>query len=209
MAGMSLSQIGAIAPLLPHGGLPGRSGLADLIPALRKNHLEKEVVPLIEGVPYTISFDGTTRFCNVEAFVVWVLNIDTFEPRSYLIKLQLPEQKVNAARLYHLLLNSLESVKLKPDLALAASHDSAAVNLAAVRFLLDDFTKLIDMPCTSHILDCAGRAFAMPEADDFAAKFNAFLSRGNGEAAWKDKMGFSFGTVSKTRWWSWWEQVGV
>lgn len=106
-----------------------------------------------------------------------------------------------------MLRNSLEEVNLELDLSLAASHDSAPVNLASVRFLQDQHQDLFDLPCTSHILDCAGKHFAIPDALAFVSKFNDFLARGNGEVTWVQRMGYSFGTISETRWWSWYEHV--
>lgn len=78
LAGMNLTQIVSIAPLFKFGGVNLVSTLSGLIPALRKSHLDLVVKPRVKKVPYTICFDGTTRFCNVEALLVWVLDEASF-----------------------------------------------------------------------------------------------------------------------------------
>lgn len=207
MAGLNMTQIVAVSPLFKHELSVGTQSLSRLIPTLLQNHLSEVIKPAVRKRPYTICFDGTSRFCNVEAMLVWVFNERTFEPHSHLVKLQLPVKKPNAHRLKGMMVNALGAVELELEDALAASHDSASVNLAAVKMLQDDHEDLFDLPCTSHILDRAGLKFDIPEAKAVVSKLNEFYSRGNGEATWREKMHYSFGTISETRWWSWWEQV--
>ena len=88
----------------------------------------------------------------------------------------------------------------------AAMHDRASVNDAAMRIVKVIYPNLLDVGCFSHTLDLVGEHFHMPTLSEFGALWvSLFAHSPKVRMLWKDCTSISMPSYSPTRWWSRWE----
>ena len=88
----------------------------------------------------------------------------------------------------------------------AAMHDRASVNDAAMRIVKVIYPNLLDVGCFSHALDLVGEHFHMPTLSEFGALWVSLLAHSpKVHMLWKDCTSISMPSYSPTQWWSRWE----
>ncbi len=87
------------------------------------------------------------------------------------------------------------------DSLLAAMHDRASVNQAAMRTVCIMYPFFVDIGCFSHTLDNAGNKFNTPTLNEFLASWIRLFSHSpKARLLWKDRTGISVKSYCKTRW---------
>ena len=88
----------------------------------------------------------------------------------------------------------------------AAMHDRATVNGAAMRTLSILYPNIMDIGCYSHTLDLVGMKFKLPTLDKFMKHWEAIFTHScKSKLLWREQTGVAIKTYSPTRWWSCWE----
>ena len=89
---------------------------------------------------------------------------------------------------------------------LAAMHDRASVNQAAMAIVRVMYPLLMDIGCFSHTVNNAGNRFTTPVLNEFLTSWIRLFSHSPKACLlWKDHTGMPIKSYSKTRWWSKWE----
>ena len=89
---------------------------------------------------------------------------------------------------------------------LAAIHDRASVNGAAMRTVSIMYPAVLDIGCFSHTLDLVGTKFELPTLEKFMKHWETIFTHScKSKLLWREQTGMAIKTYSPTRWWSRWE----
>lgn len=90
---------------------------------------------------------------------------------------------------------------------LAAMHDRASVNGAAMRIISIMYPSVLDIGCFSHTLDLVGTKFDLSTLNKFMKHWETIFTQScRSNLLWKEQTGgIAIKTYSPTRWWSRWE----
>ena len=146
--------------------LSDRHFMSDHIPFILKEEEEFNRRELA-GKCISVILDGTTHLGEAMAVVVRFVSSDwTVEQR--LIKLQMLAKNMKGEEVARELIHILATENaIAPSHLVAAMHDRASVNDAAMRIVKVIYPKLMDIGCFSHTLDLVGEHFHMPSLSEF------------------------------------------
>lgn len=187
----------------------GRRTIADLIPtalADEGDRLKSELLqPTAEPPPITIVFDGSTTVAEVFVIIVRFVTPDCFLQHR-VIDVHHLARSLNSNDMGALLIHTLLSkYGLQPKQVKAFSHDRAAVNLSAMRYLSSVFPCALSIGCFSHTLDNAGGQLwdHLPLASAFVSKWIQLISRSNlARALFQEMFNVAPLRANLTRWFS-------
>ena len=154
----------------------------------------------------SVTFDGTTRLGEAMSVVVrFVSNEWTLEQR--LVKLQMLAKSMKGEEVAREIIHILATeYAIDPSHLVAAMHDRASVNDAAMKIVKVIYPNLLDVGCFSHTLDLVGEHFHMPTLSEFGVLWvSLFAHSPKVQMLWKDHTSLSMPSYSPTRWWSRWK----
>ncbi len=213
-AGIALSKADRLRPLLESHGprLANVRQLSGLIPFIQEQE-KKSVKEELAGHNVSIIFDGSTRLGEALAVIIRFVDLDT-EQRQFLIKqrlvrLEVLAKSLDARQLARVILVCLgNQLQIMPEQVVAAMHDGASVNTAAMRHVQVVYPSFIDVVCFSHTVDNVGRHFDLPHLDGFLELWIRLFSHSSAaKIKWREVTGKSMRQLSPTRWWSRWEVI--
>ena len=138
--------------------LTNRRHMSDFISKQEQADIKAEIL----GKPVCVVFDGTTRHGEAMAIVVCFVD-DSFSIQQRLVCLQLLAKSMSGEEIARELINTLSTeYSITSNLLLAAMHDRASCNGAAMRILKVVFPTIVDVGCFSHTLDLVGDTFVTP-----------------------------------------------
>jgi len=126
------------------------------------------------------------------AVVVRFVSSDwTLEQR--LIKLQMLAKSMKGEEVARELIHILATENaITPSNLVAAMHDCASVNDAAIRIVKVIYPNLLDIGCFSHTLDLVGKHFHMPALSEFGVLWVSLFSNSpKVRMLWKDRTSLS------------------
>ena len=207
-AGVPLSKLDLFRDLLEENcyRLAGRHPMSDVIPFILSEE-KRRIKDEIAGKDVSVIFDGTSRLGEALAIVVRIVNSSTWCIEQRIVRMQLLVKTVCGDELARELISILSTeLGIPPARLLAAMHDRASTNAAAMRTLKIVYPSLLDVGCFSHTLDHVGDHFIVPILDDFSkAWISIFAHSSKARLLWREKTGRAMATYSETRWWSRWE----
>lgn len=213
-AGVALSKVDRLRPLLEKNALRLVSArhLYALLPFIQEQE-KKRIKEEVAGHDVSIIFDGSTRLGEALAIILRFVDFN-HEQRIYVIKqrlvrLQVLAKSLKARELARLILVCLNNqFQIMPEQLVAAMHDGAAVNTAAIREVEVIYPSFIDVVCFSHTIDNVGKHFDLPHLDDFMELWIRLFSHSTAaKIRWREVTGKSMKLYSPTRWWSRWEVI--
>ena len=136
------------------------------------------------------------KFVNDE----WVLE-------QHLVKLQMLAKSMKGEEIARELIHTLATENtINPSHLVAAMHDRASVNDAAMRIVKVVYPNLLDVGCFSHTVDLVGEHFHMPTLSEFGVLWVSLFAHSPKVCMlWKDHTSLSMPSYSPTRWWSRWK----
>ena len=161
-AGVPLSKVDLFRDILEENAfrLCDRRHMSDLIPFLLSQ--EQARIKEIEGQHLAIIFDGTTRLGEALAIVVRVISED-FQVMQRLVRLQLLSKSLTGEEIARELITVLSvGYGINPNLVICAMRDGASTNNVAMRTLNVLYSRIFDVTCFSHALNCVGNHFDVP-----------------------------------------------
>lgn len=208
-AGVPLSKIGCFREMLEETGyrLTDRRHLFDLIPFILKEEealIKKEIDDQFLGVV----FDGTTRHGEAMAVVLQFIS-SGWSIEQRVVRMQLLSKSMKGEEIARELIHVLSSTySIRQENLIAAMHDRASVNGAAMRTVKVVYPYILDIGCFSHTIDRVGEQFNTPYLSEFLNSWLMMFSHSaKAKLLWKEQTGKAMGTYSTTRWWSKWEIV--
>ena len=154
----------------------------------------------------SVTFDGTTRLGEAMAVVVrYVSDEWTLEQR--VVKLQMLAKSMKGEEVARELIHILATENaIDPSHLIAAMHDRASVNDAAMKIVRVIYPNLLDVGCFSHTLDLVGEHFHTPTLSEFGVLWvSLFAHSPKARMLWRDHTSLFMPSYSPTRWWSRWE----
>ena len=206
-AGTPLNKLNCFRGILEENAfrLTDRSHMANLLPFIlneEQDRMKQEIL----GRDIAVIFDGTTRLG--EAMVILIRYVaDDWSLVQRMLQVRLLAKSMTGNEIARELISTLSTkYGVGSSCLLAAMRDRASVNNVAVQVLQVVYPSLVDVGCFSHAINLAGEHFKVPTLSDFTALWvSLFAHSGKARLAWKDQVGSSIRSYSRTRWWSQWE----
>jgi len=207
-AGVPINKIDDFRDLLEEnaGRLAGRRPMSDLIPFVLEEE-RRQIKEEIAGLPVAVIFDGTSRLGEALAIILRFIDRSTLTIHQRLVRVQILAKSMAGEEVARELLSVLSTeYGIASSNLLAAMHDRASVNTAAVRTLKVLYPNLLDIGCYSHTIDHVGDNFDTPILHEFGILWVSLFSHSpHARLLWRTRTGHSMCSYNKTRWWSRWE----
>ena len=206
-AGVPISKLDHFRELLEENGvrLAGRRSMSDLIPFVQQEE-QRRVKEEIKGRKVSVVFDGASRLGEAMAIILRFVD-SSWKIHQRLIRLQLLAKSMSGEEIARELVSVLQvQYDVAPRSLVAAMHDRAAVNGAAMTYVRVMYPSLLDIGCFSHTLNNAGSKFNTPILNEFLSSWLRLFSHSpKARLAWRNRTGIAVKSHSETRWWSKWE----
>lgn len=205
-SGIPISKIDNLRSLLEEGSyrLTNSSHLAEYIPVIYAEE-KKKIKKEIQGHDVSVIFDGSTRLGEALGIVLRFYSEGGIRQR--LVKIAMLSKSLTGEELARELLVALSTeLGIGGSQLLAAMHDRASVNGAAMRTVSIMYPNVLDIGCFSHTLDLVGTKFELTVLDKFMKHWETIFTHScKSKLLWKEQTGLAIKTYSPTRWWSRWE----
>ena len=148
--------------------------MRELIPFIRSEE-QRQTQEEIKGREVLVIFDGTTHVAEAMAIVVRYVSRD-WKITQCLVRALLVTKTVCGEEVARELIATLSiNIGVASGHLLAAMRDRCSVNGVAMRTLKVVYPQVLDIGCSYHALDLAGRKFKTPNLDDLASMGSASL----------------------------------
>ena len=205
-SGIPMSKIDSLRPLLEEGShrLTHSSHLSEYIPVVYSEE-KKGIKNEVEGRDVSVIFDGSTRLGEALGIVLRFFSEGCIKQR--LVKIAMLSKPLTGEELAREILTALSTeLGIGGSQLLAAMHDRASVNGAAMCTISIMYPTAMDIGCFSHTLDLVGTKFSLPTLDKFMKHWETIFSHSyKSKLLWRELTGIAIKTYSPTRWWSRWE----
>lgn len=204
-AGVELSKAHFFGKLMPRVSVVSPTNMAQYIKPL----LDLEEQRLLEDIKDTnvsIALDGTPR--EGDAFCMVIRYEKDFETTERVLDFRTLQDHMDHDALISLVAQVISDHAIKVGNVVAFMHDRVSVNTCAMKTLSVFYSKAVDMNCTAHTLDNAGKRFFYPNFQVFMQTLQSLFSHSEHvKTQWLKLTGSKMKTNSRTRWWSFFEQA--
>jgi hypothetical protein len=154
--------------------LTSPSHLADYLPALQ-HYLNMVLLREVTGQHVNMTFDSTSSKSDIYCFCFnWMdQNLDM---QSRLARVGMYQESLVSAELGRVMMDLIFSDISKAARIASASHDSAALNGAAMQLLTAVKPNIIDLSCICHLADLVASKLQMPELHEFFSAWHQLFA---------------------------------
>ena len=192
--GVPLKKIDGFRHLLEEGclRLTHSSHLSDYIPVIHQEEKKK-------------IFDGSSRLG--EALAIVIRFISGWSIKQKVVRMSMLAKSLKGEELAREILSALSTdLGVSGSHLMAAMHDRASVNIAAMSIVSIMYPNILDVGCFSHTLDLVGRKFTLQHVDKFMKHWEVIFKHSyKSKLLWCEQTGISIKSYSPTRWWSRWD----
>ena len=197
--GVPLKKVDDFRSLFEEGSLrlTHSSHLSDYIPVIHQEE-KKKIRAAINGQFISVIFDGSSRLG--EALAIVIRFVSGWSIQQKLVRMSMLTKSLKGEELAREILSALSTdLGVSGSYLIAAMHDRASVNTAAMSIVSIMYPDILDVGCFSHALDLVGRKFTLRHVDKFMKHWEVMFKHSyKSKLLWREQTGISVKGYSPT-----------